>query len=432
MPAIGKALWRLGLLVGVSAAVFAIAGVGATKALAWPPTCPGGSFTSYGDTVQSRAQAIWDPGYHSACTPGVNSSLSYNASGSGTALTLFRFIGSGTTIDYEIPFIGTDVPPNASQIAHAEAVTSSTPPLIIPVTQTAIAVMAHPPTGCTLTRITSKDLNAVFGGNGIKHWSEFATASGTCSSAVTRVVREEPSGVTLQFKNYLAQVVALAGGSNPPCMVGSATEWSQLEEIHAGAGPNIEWPQCTGGTSIVREAGSNALAAEVAGTAGTIGYAPLPDAEANGATAVSLQNGTSGGSPTYGAPVSATLAKTANCSATKYKVPPGALPEKEKEETEGLAVDWSGVFGGFPTIGGEAYPLCMLAYDIAWSSYGGAGYGITISPTATAAITKDYLHNYVVATAAGGGQVALQGHYYAGLPSSVQSAAEFASGLIGP
>jgi hypothetical protein len=138
-------------------------------------------------------------------------------------------------------------------------------------------------------------------------------------------------------------------------------------------------------------------------TAGSIGFATLPDANAGSVATLRLQNNgyTPAGEATFASPKAGAAA---NCSAMTYKRPAGG---------GGLDLDWSQVFGAKPAIGGGAYPLCMLSYDLAFHGYEAAGFAVGVGAT-----VKDYLNGEVVSAA---GQAAIGGDGYASLPSSSQA-----------
>jgi ABC-type phosphate transport system substrate-binding protein len=458
----GRLRGRAGLLVGASAAVLAIGGVGASSAgaVTTPPTCPEGvQMKGMGSSLQKAAQEIWTgrevksvtkseeipfPGaanafansYRSKCASKTTPpTVTYGSSGSGKALAAFGYNGGVLSNDENrLAIIGTDDGPNATQIANAESATAgNTQAVILPVSQTSIAVMAHLPTGCTLKEITWGDLNKVFGGKNIKKWTQFSTASskvagGPCDHEITRVVRAEGSGTTVQFKNYLQALHTEAGAEKLPCVTEGTEEWSGLEEVGAAPAekPNTVWP-CTvaeGGTPIVTAAGGGAVATKVETTENTIGYAALPDAEAHttGVTLEKLQNGTSGGLPKYAEPANAS--SNARCENARYTVPTNGI---RAAGHSGLSVDWSKVFGAQPKIGGTEYPLCTLTYIAAWNTYSEAKYGA--NHAAIQSLVDDYVTNYIV----GEGTAVVAGHWYAPLPegegigtaTDVKDSAEF-------
>jgi ABC-type phosphate transport system substrate-binding protein len=408
---------RAGLLAGASAAVLAISGIGAGSAMA-APTCPGGTIAGQGSTLQKNAQLnTWNPKYNTACGAG---SVAYTGTGSGAGLKALGF--TGTEIEHAWQFIGTDEAPTKLQIEASNKL-SKTSAVIVPVTQTAIAVVVNPPTGCKFKAnkgITWAELNKAFGGNGITTWNQFSNVEGTCSSAITRVVRSDASGTTYQFKNYLSAL-----GTNTeikaeglPCTTAGVTNWAGLRTNNGGSplpNPNVTWPQCSGSTKVTAVEGGGGVANAVATTPGTIGYAALPDAKAKGATAALIQNGVTSGAARYASPENTTTS-TARCENSRYTVPSGA--------SGGLNIDWSTAFGAQPTIGGTEYPLCTLTFDVGFHNAVTAGY--------TAAQGKevvDYFKNYVVPTAAG--QTDLKGTWYSTLPTNVQEAAVSAAAQLG-
>jgi hypothetical protein len=139
-------------------------------------------------------------------------------------------------------------------------------------------------------------------------------------------------------------------------------------------------------------------------TSGSIGYASLPEAKANvkGATTIlGLQNNGQKAEVNLAKPTG--TGETANCDAISYS---------GFKLGTGRDVDWSGVFGAKPAIGGEGYPLCTLTYALAFHGYGAAGFGEGAERT-----VRDFLNGYVVQSA---GQAAIAGHWYSALPSSAE------------
>lgn len=423
---------RAGLLAGASAAVLALSGIGASSALA-APSCVNGSLNIQGKgaSLQRVSQELWtgrkvpsneilglphektSGGYAADCSAAGDDTVSYTSTGSGPGLKAFRFTGSGS-IEHEFAYIGSDDPPTRSQIENAEGAGGGAKPVIFPVAQTAIAIVVHLPSGCEINGgITWTDLNKVFAGT-ITHWNELSTDNGNaaCSAAIERVVRSEGSGTTFQFKNYLSVLETGHSGEGPGCSLGTWAALRPIENAETGA-PNTTWPSCSGRSPIHAAAGGGAVAEYVKNNVDTIGYAALPDARGKGATTVPLQNGTELGSPSYGTPEEGEALEEgnekANCGSRVYEVP--AEGRKEGSNT-GIAVDWSSTFGAVPTIGGEFFPLCTLTFDVGWTNYEAAGYGIGSNATLKP-IVHDYLANYVLGSE---GQANITGHYYAPLP----------------
>jgi ABC-type phosphate transport system substrate-binding protein len=483
---------RAGLLVGASLAVLAIGGASASSAMAVTaehptPLCTqeGTNIQGIGSSLQRVAQEYWTgrtvpsgtplEGLPHAANALANSyrekcagkktppTVSYTSTGSGMGLAALGY--TGLALESQIAFAGTDDGPNATQIANAKTA-SGAEPVILPVSQTAIAVMVHLPAGCTLSGITWADLNKVWGGASITKWSQFSTignkatceateksekeaaetkakgegkgkaeqeAAGVAAMSITRVVRAEGSGTTLQFKNYLQALHTTAGigAEKLPCVTEGTEEWEGLEAIGTGEKPNTVWPKCTAGsTSLVTAAGGGAVAEKVDLSENAIGYAALPDAEAHlthGASLAKLENGTPGGIAHFESPAN-TATNNARCENARYTVPTNGI---RAIGHTGLAVDWSTVFGAAPKIMGTEYPLCTLTYVTAWNEYKEAKYGVTHE--AIERLVGDYIMNYVIQSAAGLGQSAISGQWYAPLPigsgsgtaSDVQDSAEF-------
>jgi ABC-type phosphate transport system substrate-binding protein len=442
----GRVGVRAGLLASASAAVLAVSAIGASSASA---LCVAGSTNvqGKGSSLQKVAQGVWtgrevpsgEPlgglphtatsgGYAAACPAGTpDATVSYTATSSGSGLAAFGFSGGAlSTASGTLGFVGTDDAPNGTQIASAESAAKTadpkgegTKPVIVPVAQTAIAVVVNLPAGCSIEGgINYKDLNKLFAGT-ITTWKGLETDNGNaaCSSSITRVVREESSGTSYQFKNYLAVLQASQSGEGPGCSSTTNNKWSELLAIGT---PNITWPECSTPSPrspVVKKAGGGALASYVASNANTIGYVALPDAKAAGAKVASLQD-EAGEVPGYGTPeefVKGVATKVANCGKRVYDVP---KPASEGAGTsKNVAVDWSSVFGAAPEVGSPVYPLCTLTYDIGWHSYGHAGY-----PAGVGAVVKDYLANYVLNATSG--QAAVNGEYYAKLPKTTEATSD--------
>jgi ABC-type phosphate transport system substrate-binding protein len=453
MSAFKQKLARIGATAGVlaasTAAFMAVGGASASIASAAcvSPTTEGTSILGSGSSLQKVAQEKWNPGIHTECA---TQTVTYTSTSSGKGLTAFGFQPS-STIDHTQAFVGSDDGPNAAQIAHAEG-QSSTKPLIIPVAETAIAVVINPPANCTLKTgathgITYAQLNQIFGGAGITTWAQMSSGGiveGTgCTGSIVRVVRADGSGTTYQFKNYLGALEETQGAAAMPCALPGVSEgpngeetgtptsktWKNMRHVGAKTGteepPNTTWPEpsnCAGTTEVIHKEGGGGVAEYVAGHDGTIGYASLPDAEAKSAEVAQLQDVT--GTVRFASPIKTSTTES-NCGSRIYTVPtPGRVGET------GEGVNWSQVFGASPTVGSSLYPLCTLTYDIGWKSYSTAGYGANSAKIA--ANVKSY-DQFLVGTT---GQNLLTEHFYQKLPSgglpvnNVLGASELAIGKI--
>jgi ABC-type phosphate transport system substrate-binding protein len=340
--------------------------------------------------------------------------------------------GARGSINTERAFIGTDDAPTAAQIGNITSVAGGANLVVVPVAQTSIAIVANPPAGCTVEAITNADLEKVFRGVYLT-WNQILTAEseveGACAQPITRVVRKEGSGTTYQFKNYLFKVNTFPLTCTTGGHEGKAN-WQELEPITnpETEGPNTTWAEsCKAKTlSPVERPSANGggkLVEKVNATAGSIGYASLPDAKANGAKAIiAVQN--NGFKPlaeaTFADPA---LGGEANCLEASYTVP---LEGRNEAGKTGLNVDWSQVFGAVPATGGTRYPLCTLTYALAFNGYKAAGF-----PFKTKVTVYDYLREYIVFK--GQGDLGSSGTFYAPLPATggtaknVLNAAKFAA-----
>ena len=407
---------RAAVLAGATVAALGVGGLSAGSASA-AVLCNGSNIIGQGSSLQKIAQQeVWTKAFSSEiCNSGTHPTVTYESTGSGAGLKEWNSDGKRGSLNLERQFIGTDDAPTTEQISNITSVAGGASLLVVPVAQTSISIVANPPSGCNISAITNSALQSVFSGS-TKKWSSLATAEGTCNSPITRVVRKDGSGTSYQLKNYLFR----ASAKGLPCTTGETegkASWKELEPItntETGA-PNTTWPESCGGTTlttVVRPTGTGGgeVVNKVNETAGSMGYAALPDAEAHHAVDIlSLQN--NGQKPvaeaTFASPL---IGGVANCSATPYTVPVGA---RNTKGSTGENVDWSLVFGAFPSIGGESYPLCTLTYDLALHGYGKAGFKFKQETT-----VHDYITEYLV----NGGQAKLEasGTFYDALPSSTK------------
>jgi ABC-type phosphate transport system substrate-binding protein len=424
---------RAALLAGATVAAIGVGGLGASGAAA-APLCTGGNIIGQGASLQKVAQQnVWIPKFQTeVCNSGKFPTVTYESTGSGAGLKEWNADGAKGSLNHERLFISTDDAPTTEQINNIKSVAGGSNVLVIPVAQTAIAIVANPPAGCTVENITNPDLEKVFRGQFLT-WNQLGTDSGTCNSPITRVVRLDGSGTTYQFKNYLS----LANTKGLACTTGGTegkASWKELQPItntETGA-PNTTWPvSCEGTTlsTLTRPAktGGGEVVKTVNATEGSIGYASLPDAKANSAKVILNvgNNGQKGAAEaTFGNPVDPGKAGVANCGSTTYVV-----PENARKLGTALDVDWSKVFGANAAIGGTAYPLCTLTYELAFNKYSLAGFLNKYEVT-----TKDYIREYQVFK--GQEDLDASGTFYASLPTSAKSlndvlgAAKFAAGKI--
>jgi hypothetical protein len=354
------------------------------------PYCTGNDIAGVGSTLQRVAQQeVWGPAFPiGVCPAGAN--IAYEPVGSAKGMQEWNYDGKKGSINAALSFVGTDEAPTAAQIANIKSVAGGARVVVVPVAQTAIAVVANPPAGCEIGAIANAQLASVLEGK-TATWSQLETAEGTCGSPITRVVHKDGLGTTFQLKNYLFQL------NKKALFCASGQTWQGLA--------NTSWPESCGEkslTSVLRPAtdGGVAEVEKVNATSGSIGYAALPDAEAGNASLVlEVQNNGQKKAieAEYADPISGAVA---NCGGMQYKTPIGG---------GSLDMDWFQVFGAQPNIGGSDYPLCMLTYDLAFHGYEAAGFSVGDERT-----VKDYLKSYIVQA----GQSAIAGNGYSALPSS--------------
>ena len=442
------------LAVGAAGALVLGGGVGVGSAGAFTTEMPGAqcsgvNIEGQGSSLQKIAQKeVWSPGFNAsknelACNGEQGSkgkpTITYTSSSSGTARADW---GAESAMSTKKPsnsgdaFIASDEPLDQTQLEHLDEAANGTyskentggegQTLVIPVLQAAVAVIVHPPAGCTPFEINNKSLLEVWNGE-VKKWSEIKPApSGTCTGSITRVVRADVSGTTFVFKTYLNEVEVNAAGP-APCN----KTWAEMAE----SANNKIWPEaskegCPAGLSPVKEAtetGGGGEVNEVKATEGAIGYANLSDAR-KGYTAKELEwlevqnNGIKEThTPTYAKPGTASTepggtAAKANCAGTEY----GALPPATADD------NLSEVNGAHPTA--TNYPICTLTYDIALVSYAQAGYGVKSNEIGTT--TNNYLGWMVSGSTESGQEEIAEKHDYDALPEGAGRIFKFAQEMV--
>jgi ABC-type phosphate transport system substrate-binding protein len=386
---------RAGLLAGASAAVLAIAGFGASSAVA-APTCPEvATVAAEGSSLQKTAQGLWTGTYNTTCVaPKNKATVNYTSSSSLTALEGWGAF-NGTTQPRTHQFIASDEAPGAEEIANIKKAAGSTSHVqVIPVAQAAIAIIVNPPTGCTITQIKQKQLEEVFEGT-LREWSGITGSSGCGTEKITRVVRADGSGTSYQFKHLLD----VNKPGNLSCL--TSTTWETLQST----ANNTKWPESCAATTLsplVKPAagGGGEEVATVNAVKGRIGY--VDEATAHGASAKTLEVSNNAAETTFAGPASGS---EANCLKAKYAVPSKAQETVNNEDVAG----WSTVYGSAKSTP-EAYPICTLTWDVAFRDYSNAGF------TGFGETVKDYLLRQVLATGTGSGQAQLESNFYAPLP----------------
>jgi ABC-type phosphate transport system substrate-binding protein len=235
---------------------------------------------------------------------GGTKALNYRATGSGSCLDIVgaksssdaRSYNDGTTDITNVGFCGTDDPPSEDQIGFAEqgqpVHQTEGQLLTIPVAQIADTVVVRLPDGCEVPNAANRNISRdaanlafegvstkwsdVFGTN-IKASSGSGLTDGDCQSKqFKRVVRKDSSGTTFVFKRYLNAASHAAGGD--------AFDWR--DPVDGGTLNNVDWPNDSGSTAVVRGAsnGNGALltALDAQNVDGGIGYNDVATSRANG------------------------------------------------------------------------------------------------------------------------------------------------------
>jgi ABC-type phosphate transport system substrate-binding protein len=436
------------------ATAVAVASLAAGGSSAWAATqCSGANITGQGASVMKNAyQNVFGPDFNTsangaACSEtqgeGGKPTVKYESTSSGAGLESWGVGGKTGSFEVKNAFVVTEEPPNPSertQIEENETTKGSAPEslLTIPVAQESIAILVHLPSGCTATStsfpgrlvIGNATLQKIFLGT-ISNWSEIKDGgdalTGTCSSPITRVVRQgpEPAGSTHIFKKYLN----LINDTSFPTENHTNKTWNELSE-----GPeNIVWPEAA---AVVRPAktGDSAEVSAVAEKASSIGYASLADARGNKAF-IPPEGGKE--KSIFWAPIQNSGVKTtketfadpstdgdtsetadANCAKEKYTNGKGAkFPPTSTDDT------WQEVTTDTKE---KNYPLCGIAYQLALTKY--SAYPLTTSEEET---TVSNFLDFALETKTGGGQKLLENHDYEPLPTKVDKESLSGVKLIG-
>jgi ABC-type phosphate transport system substrate-binding protein len=416
--------------------------------------CTGVGIEGNGASSEYLAQKSWTTEFSSslntnpfACKSG-SPTVKYIKTSSGEGLdswgaggSLVVPTGGNDGFAADNAFLGAEEAPDTEQAENIEN-QEKTPKsvlktvLTVPVVQEAIAVIVHLPTGCTATStsnpgrlvLNSETLELIFAGKK-KNWTEITdggdTFTGTCSTPIQRVVRDDASGTTNKFKRYLDLIASNPEGIPAPY---TGDSWAQI----AQGTPNTVWPAPAGGTTIIQGTETKKDTGEigtVVSTPSTIGYGILADAgetpglepSGGGGPTTSTfwapiqNNGIKAKGAKYADPAVAgevnfdTSTNGANCAKTKYT----NGPEDVKFPPSFLYDDWSPVTTSTKE---KNYPLCGIGYAITLGKY-------SAFPSTSAAEVQsvtDYFH-YVLSTAVDGGQTLLSALDYEALPKALDN-----------
>jgi ABC-type phosphate transport system substrate-binding protein len=370
------------------------------------PAClePGKTVLGEGPGQLAAQTEIWAPAYEALCPMG--SKVIYEGD-HGNWKGRWNLNGSTGSIDRSRQFLGPDMEaPDATEMNNVLSVAGVGTHLeVIPVAQEAIAIIVHPPHGCSISQIRQVNLEKAFRGV-LPSWAAASATGAGCSAPIRRVVRPDSSGMTYQLKHFFF----LDNAAKLQC---ANKTWQELQE----PANNTTWPEgCESILPVLRATGSGDAeeARMVAATEGSIGYVSLETAKAFSAMTLNVQSGTE----RFAAPAAST-GEMANCLGTRYTVPAAALPSGSNKD-----VNWSNVYGSGATT--TAYPICTLTWDLAFTDYSNAGF------VSGGNLIRDYFSNYVLEK----GQNAIEGHWYAPLPhlaeesGNVLAAAKRAAAMV--
>jgi len=276
-----------------------------------------------------------------------------------------------------------------------------------------------PPTSLSFT---AEEVSRIYGGDALT-WND-AELVGTnpglkeCGGAITRVVRQDSSGTTNIFKQYLIRVDNARTGSECKGEGDVLQNWEKYFKT------NTEWPGkqfkegkgTTEGTCseiiIPVKSGNPEELALVKATAGAAGYVDL--AEAVGQAGVILASVRNAINTKYEPP---SAGEAANCLFSSL-----SLPGSSPKDAVGLNAEdnWSNnnepVNHENATDLGGKYPICGLTFDLVYTGqHGSTGEGPVSRLTADQRRT---LYSYFTFILSSTGQEVPGKIHYAGLPST--------------
>ncbi|MDO8188664.1 hypothetical protein Q5424_17200 [Conexibacter sp. JD483] len=383
---------RMGLLSAKRGIAVLAAGV-ATAALSTAATgvASGATYTDLtgeGSLLQSIAQSsIWGSGYS---TLSGGRTLTYTANDNALTAIGANALGNVPT---HLEVYATDDPPSATGIANIRSNAGGTTGVeVIPVAQAAIAVIANLPTGCTGTgplNARPAQIARAYNSGGATAADVFGTAvSGTaCTGLMTPVAYARPSGMTLNFKRYLA----LRGYSG--AVDALAGTWPANVRASASSGGNL--------VSLVNT------------TKGSIGYVALAHAISGGLTTTSTTAGFIANVDGQAAQVRVGTRVRSNCNGAAYTSTPFTTAN----------ADWNGVFPDLANPSYSGYPICALTYVLGYSD------PYTSLPTRatggafTAAEGLSVAAYYQYVTGSLSGAIDINAQNYAALPGTIQAIA---------
>ena len=329
------------------------------------------------------------------------------------------------TFPFDPPFQPQVTPNGKGEYEYANSNDVQAKIMSVPVAGTATSIPVNLAGSCTNGTPTALEFNAqevsrIFGGDA-KTWNDpelvannsiLGSSGDECSGAITRVVRPDSAGTTEIFKQYLVDTANTRPGTLTCDVTKTWKEYQSPNTIWPGLKPESE----TGCSPVVntQASGGPAEVEEIQKTNGGVGYADLPDAEANLGTLFLPTVESATDTQSYQAP---NKAKGANCNFNSL-----TLPGLTANEAVGLntSENWatnSPVNHQSAVDLGTAYPICGVTFDLVYT-------GLDNNSNANNAITpltadqRRTLYGYFTSTVLSSyGQSGLSGIYYAPLPS---------------
>jgi ABC-type phosphate transport system substrate-binding protein len=278
----------------------------------------------------------------------------------------------------------------------------------------------EPPTSLNFT---GRELSRIFGGNAAT-WNDAELVASNpgvapaglegCTGAITRVVRQDTSGTTNIFKQYLIKVDDERAGAT--CAAGE--KWSGKYFT-----TNTEWPgkqkpgeegTCSAITTGAKS-GNGEEIAKLKETVGGIGYADLNEAEGSTLLLPNIQNATK---TSFQPPA---IGKAANCDLKKLEAPPGltaseavGLNEKNNWANNNDTVNKTGNHENATNLG-EKFPICGITFMLVYK-----GLGTTALSNPISRLTADQrrtLYSYSTFILSSAAQELLGSSFYAPLPT---------------
>ncbi|SHG25523.1 phosphate ABC transporter substrate-binding protein, PhoT family [Jatrophihabitans endophyticus] len=313
--------------------------------------CSTGTLNGEGSTAQTNAVTEWTNAYQKACT---GAKINYNPTGSGAGISQFN---AG-----QVDFAGSDSPlsKDAGEVAAAQKRCKSAP-LDLPMVVGPIAI-GYKLDGVDKLVLTPDLLAKIFTGK-ITKWNDPAITAKNSgaklpSSAINVIFRSDASGTTQNFEKYLA--------ATAPSDFTAEPAKDNAAKVFKGQG----------------KAKSQGVAAAVAATEGSIGYAEYSFAVDSSLATAQIDSGSG--------PVEISK-DTASAAAGEAKV-------------AGTGDDLSLQLNYKPS-SAKAYPIILVTYEIACTKY---------SDSAKGTFVKNFL-NYTI----GAGQDVLASKGYAPIPTEL-------------